>query len=310
MTTPAIAAEPDPTRPAFAVFLPQYRTDFASLEARVRKAEQVGFRSVWFMDHLEAPLATEYDCFESFTVATALAARTATIRVGFLTLCNGFRPPALLAKMAASLDVISGGRLDLGLGWGSYTEEFVKYGLPQDPPRVRAARLRETLEVLQLLFTGKEVSYRGEYLSLRGARALPVPCQPHIPIHIGGVGEKLTLPLVRQYADWWNIPAYGLGKFEQLRPLAGDRVRVSLQRAVGLAPPPAHRQRVGEVLQRRFGAWGDNVLGCAEEVADDLAALARRGVSMFILQFHDYGSTETLEHFAAEVIPAVRDRLR
>ena len=211
--------------------------------------------------------------------------------------------------MAATFDVISGGRLELGIGWGSFPEEFDTYGITQESAKVRAEKLAETLDILRLLFSGEKVSYEGKYFRLRDAQALPRPVQARIPIHIGGVGERLTMPLVAKYADWWNVPAYGFQKMEAMRPLAGPRVRVSLQQAVGLVRHPDERESVQRHLERRFGFWGDNILGDAEAVADRLVEIAQRGVELFILQFQDYGSEETLRHFAREVIPRVHAKL-
>ncbi len=254
----------------FAVYIPQFQLSYPQIEERVLAAEAAGFHSVWFMDHLEAPRAADVGTFEAFTLASALAARTTSIRFGFLTLCNQFRPPALLAKIAATFDVISGGRLDLGIGWGSFAEEFARFGIADDPPKVRAAKLAETLEILQLLFTGERVSYDGTWFQLREARALPTPVQEKIPIHVGGVGAQLTLPIVRRFADWWNVPSYGADRLDELRPAAGDGVRISLQRPIGLVLDPGERADVERVLLRRFGFWGGHSFGDPDEVAADL----------------------------------------
>ena len=111
------------------LFLPQLRMDFPTIEARVRLADEVGFHSVWFMDHLTPPAGPGYDCFEAWTVAAALARATETIHLGHLVLCDAFRHPALLAKMAATLDVITEGRVELGIGWGSVADEIRGLGL-------------------------------------------------------------------------------------------------------------------------------------------------------------------------------------
>src|SRR5688572_3237540 len=161
-------------------------------------AEAAGFDSLWLMDHLAAPMTPEVDTFEAWTVATALAAQTSEIRIGHLTLCDPFRHPAVLAKMAATLDVISDGRLDLGLGWGSVPRELAQYGIGAGSARERAARLRETLDVLALMFAGEPFSYDGSYVTMSDAIGRPVPAQSRVPIYIGGGGEKLTMPLVAQ----------------------------------------------------------------------------------------------------------------
>src|SRR3954452_15160766 len=134
---------------------------FERILERTLAAEAAGFDSIWLMDHFVAPRAPEVDTLEGFTVATALAARTTKIRIGHLVLCDPFRHPVLLAKMAASLDVISGGRFDLGIGWGSVPPELEKCGCGPDPPAVRAAKLRESLEIVELMFAGEPFDYGG-----------------------------------------------------------------------------------------------------------------------------------------------------
>jgi alkanesulfonate monooxygenase SsuD/methylene tetrahydromethanopterin reductase-like flavin-dependent oxidoreductase (luciferase family) len=288
----------------FGVFLPQLRMTFSEIDEKVSAAEALGYDSVWFMDHLAAPGMPETDCLEAWTLASALAVRTERIRIGHLVLCNEFRHPALLAKMAATLDHISGGRLDLGLGWGSVPDEFDAFGIGYAPARVRAGRLKETLEVLKLLFTGERVSYKGDYFSLDGAVANPRPVQDPLPIHLGGAGEKLTLPLVAEHATWWNCPSYGIDRLAELRPLAGN-ARVSAQHPVGLVRSESERATVEQQARRRFGAWGGLIVGDAEEVAAALSREVALGVELFVLQFHDFGDPASLEAFARDVIPLV-----
>jgi alkanesulfonate monooxygenase SsuD/methylene tetrahydromethanopterin reductase-like flavin-dependent oxidoreductase (luciferase family) len=274
------------------------------MEERVRTAEAAGFQSAWFMDHMAAPAAPEWDTFEGWTVASAMAARTETIRLGHLVLCAAFRHPALLAKMAATLDVISGGRLDLGLGWGSVERELHDYGFGDDPPAVRSARLGETLEILELMFTGEPFDFEGKHYALHGALGRPRPVNGRIPIHVGGGGPKLTMPLVARHADWWNCTSYAVERLHELRPLAGE-ARVSIQHPIGLARSNKERDDVVASASKRFGSWGGLVAGTPDEVAAVLRDEIGAGVELFILQFSDFGTPETIALFASEVVPAV-----
>ena len=292
-------------QPWFGIYLPQLRMSFDRILERTLAAEAAGFDSVWLMDHFTAPAAPEIDTFEGWTVASALAARTTTIRIGHLVLCDPFRHPALLAKMAATLDVISGGRIELGIGWGSVPVELEAYGFGPEPPAVRAARLRETLEILELMFAGEPFDYDGEHHRLRRAIGRPIPAQARVPVHIGGGGPKLTMPLVARFADWWNCPGYALDRIDELRPLAGT-ARVSTQHPIGLALDAAGRDEAVATAQRRFGSWGGVIAGTADDVAAALAAEARRGVEGFVLQFSDFGTPETSHRFMTDVAPAVR----
>jgi len=289
----------------FGLYLPQVRMSFERIVERTLAAEAAGFDSVWLMDHLAAPMAPEVDTLEGWTVASALAARTSTIRIGHLVLCDPFRHPALLAKMAASLDVISNGRLELGLGWGSVPQELDTYGFGRESPATRAAKMQETLDILGLMFGGDAFDYDGAHFTMRGATGRPTPVQAKIPIHIGGGGPQLTMSLVARYADWWNCPGYALERIDELRPLAGA-ARVSVQHPVGLAARSVDRDEVVATVQRRFGSWGGVVAGTADEVAANLAEETARGVEGFVLQFSDFGTPETINHFMQEVAPVVR----
>lgn len=286
----------------FGVFLPQLRMSFAALLERALAAEAAGFDSVWLMDHLAAPALPEADCFEGWTLATALAARTSRIRIGHLVLCDAFRHPALLAKMAATLDVISGGRLELGIGWGSVPGELEAFGIGREPAATRAARLGETLEVLRLLFGGERVDYAGRFFRLAGAIARPRPVQAPLPIHVGGAGEKLTLPLAARTASWWNCPSYAVERLAALAPKAAP-ARISVQHPVAWVGEESERAAVTALAERRFGAWGGLLVGTAEELAERFAAEVALGAELFVLQFHDFGTPETIAAFARDVVP-------
>ena len=292
------------TLPWFGLYLPQLRMSFGRMLDRTLAAEAAGFDSVWLMDHFAAPMAPEVDTFEGWTIATALAARTSTIRFGHMVLCDPFRHPVLLAKIAASFDVISNGRLELGIGWGSVPEELHTFGFGPDAPATRAAKLRESLEIVELMFSGGTFDYAGEHFTLHGATGRPVPVQSRVPIHIGGGGPKLTMPIVEHYADWWNCPGYALDRLEELRPLAGN-ARVSVQHPIGLATSAADRDETIETAHRRFGSWGGVIAGTAEEVAAAISTEVDNGVEGFVCQFSDFGTPETVERFMREVVPAV-----
>ena len=290
--------------PWFGLYLPQVRMSFDRILERTLAAEAAGFDSVWLMDHFAAPMAPQIDTFEGWTVATALAARTSTIRIGHLVLCDPFRHPVLLAKTAASFDVISNGRLELGIGWGSVPDELRTFGFGPEPAATRASRLKETLEIVELMFSGEPFDFAGEHFTLRGAIGRPTPAQSHVPVHIGGGGPKLTMPLVERFADWWNCPGYALDRLDELRPLAG-RAHVSVQHPIGLAANAADRDETIATVHRRFGSWGGVIAGTADEVAAALSHEVERGVEGFVCQFSDFGTPETVERFMRDVVPAI-----
>ena len=167
----------------FNLFLPQMRLSFDDLITRARTAEAAGFVGITGMDHLVPPLAEDQPMFEAMVTSAWLAAHTERLRIGSLVLCDAFRHPAMLAREAISIDHASGGRYELGLGWGSVVDEFVTFGLGSTEPAARVARLRETLEVIRALWAGETVDYDGEFHHLKGAFQAPGPLH-RIPIVI------------------------------------------------------------------------------------------------------------------------------
>jgi alkanesulfonate monooxygenase SsuD/methylene tetrahydromethanopterin reductase-like flavin-dependent oxidoreductase (luciferase family) len=281
---------------------------YGTIEEKVRLAEGLGFHSVWFMDHLAPPAQLDADTFEAMTLVAALAARTTKIRLGHLVLNGLLRHPAQLAKEAATIDVISGGRLELGLGWGSVPQELTTYGYRRDTPVERVRRLVETIEIVRLMLSGETFSYRGTHHQLHDAIGRPRPVQQPLPIHVGGADRRLTIPLARKYADWWNCPSYAADQLETLIPGVGD-TKVSVQHVIGLAPVRSQKAVVEDEAKRRFGSWGGLVCGTAPEVAATLAREAAMGVDLFILQFSDFATPRTLKLFSREVVPVVRQAL-
>ena len=171
------------------------------------EAEALGFASIWLFDHFHTvPKPTQEVTFECWTSTAALARDTKRVRIGQMVTCNGYRNPALLAKMASTVDVLSHGRLDFGIGAGWYEQEFRAYGYdyPEAPERLR--HLREAVQVILAMWTQNEAVFEGKYYHINGAINQPKGVQkPHIPMLIGGGGERVTLKLVAQYGDACNI---------------------------------------------------------------------------------------------------------
>lgn len=286
------------TSPTFHVFLPQMRMSHEAIVDRALAAEAAGFEGIAFMDHLAPPLAFEHDMWEAMTIAGWVLARTSTLKVGHLVLCDAFRHPAVLARQATSLDHASGGRFELGIGWGSVPDEFATFGVGATEVPLRVGRLEESLEIMTRLWTGETVDHQGTNFTLVGAQQRPVPLT-RIPITIGGVGKR-TLRLVNTYADWWNVPIYGLDQIESLRDQAGD-ARVSVQMTAALLASEADREEVTALAQRRFGhsPMGRNLaVGTADQLAAHCAELATQGIERFYIWFVDFAPVETLQRFA------------
>jgi F420-dependent oxidoreductase-like protein len=161
----------------------------------------------WDFDHF-MPLGgnTDGPCLEGWTLLAALAARTERIRVGVMVTGNTYRHPAVLANMGATVDQISHGRLDFGIGAGWHEQEHAMYGIPLYAPAERIHRLDEACEVIRLLWTEPVANFAGRYYQLTDARSEPKPVQkPHPPFVLGGSGERLTLRVVAKHADIWNF---------------------------------------------------------------------------------------------------------
>ncbi len=305
------------------VHLPQVGFTWDELRARVVACDRLGIHSVWFMDHLYPPAMPAVPSFEAWTTAAALAAATERVRLGHLVLASGLRHPALLAKMAITLDHASGGRLELGLGSGSYAPEYAAFGLDFPEAAERAARLAEALEVIRLLFTEAAPSYTGRHYRLHAAPSLPRPVQrPHPPIHVGGAGEKLTLPLVARHADVWNCPTYALAELpRKLAALHGEcrrigrdpaTLRVTEEAVLALVGTRRDVDAARALAERRFAGpgWGfaaGGYCGTPDDVVARLGERARLGVQAVVFFLHDRGAPETLRLLAEEVIPAARE---
>jgi hypothetical protein len=273
------------------VFLPQVRMEIDDIVERAHVAEATGFDGIAFIDHLEPPGATHQSIWEAMAIATLVAARTERLRVGHLVLCDAFRHPAVLAKQAVTLDAISAGRFELGLGWGSWPAEFDRFGLADgDNAPARVARMDQTLGLLHQYWGRAE---GGPVQEPRPTRA--------IPLVIGGTGPK-TLNLVRRYADWWNVPSHQLDRLPALLPTVGD-IGVSVQQMVGFVGADADRDAVVATSTRRFGHLGSGlVCGDAAELRTHFAGLSAQGVRRFYVWFADFAAPATLTEFADTVI--------
>ncbi|HET6648789.1 MAG TPA: TIGR03560 family F420-dependent LLM class oxidoreductase [Candidatus Limnocylindria bacterium] len=196
--------------------------------AVAQQAERIGAESVWLFDHFHTvPRPTDEITFESFTSLAALAALTQRVRLGHIVICNGFRNPALTAKMASTLDTISGGRFELGIGAGWKRDEWLAYGYGFPETKQRLAMLHDALEVISRMLepgASTHATYEGEHASVRDARNVPKPIQPTgMPIMVGGNGPNVTWRLAARYADELNLD--GLSPDEVREALPTIRAR-------------------------------------------------------------------------------------
>ena len=178
--------------------------------AVAQQADRLGLESIWLFDHFHTiPRPTDEITFESFTSLSALAAMTTRVRLGHIVICTAFRNPALTAKMISTMDTISDGRMELGIGAGWKRDEWLAYGYGFPETRERLARLGDDLEVISAMLAGdkhEHASFKGEYNSVRNAINVPKPIQqPRVPIMVGGNGPNVTWRLAARLADELNV---------------------------------------------------------------------------------------------------------
>src|SRR5256885_3406746 len=276
-----------------------------------QEAEALGYDSIWLFDHFHTvPVPTQEVTFECWTSTAALARDTKRVRIGQLVTCNNYRNPALLAKMASTVDVLSHGRLIFGIGAGWHEHEYRAYGydFPDAPERLR--QLREAVQVILAMWTQEEAHFEGKYYQVRGAINQPKGVQqPHIPLLIGGGGEKVTLKLVAQYGDACNV----FGDLETIKRKfavlkahceAVGRDYESIHRTAGAfcRIGGAHRQGTGGVPTALLGrpVAAGALIGSPKTIRQRLAELEAIGVQEVILGFPDILQLDTLRFFAHE----------
>ncbi|HEX5614374.1 MAG TPA: TIGR03560 family F420-dependent LLM class oxidoreductase [Acidimicrobiia bacterium] len=287
-------------------------------------AEQVGYDHLWVYDHVETvPRREPTHVFEAFTLLAALAQHTTRIALGQLVTCAAYRNAGLLAKEAACLDVLSGGRLVLGLGAGWYEREYEAYGYPFPSAADRLAILRETVECVRRLWTEETVDFSGEHVNLAGAFCDPKPVQQLPPIWIGGGGEQVTLRIAARHADATNWQV-GIDEFRHKSAVLArhcDDVGRDFTQITRTHAPDCRLFDSEADLRRWLDTpdgghlWGrtphdeyvrDSFVGTPERVAEQVQQYVDAGCREFVLWFRDAPSSESLERFIAEVVPLVR----
>jgi F420-dependent oxidoreductase-like protein len=294
---------------------------FETMVGCAKEAEQAGFDAIWLYDHFHTvPIAQLETTFECWTSMAALARETSAIKLGQMVTCNSYRPPSLLAKMASGVDVMSGGRLILGIGAGWYENEYTAYGFdyPETPERLRM--LRESLQVIKAMWTQDRAEFEGKYYRLRGAINEPKPLQkPHPPIWIGGGGEKVTLKLVAQYGDACNFNADVATVRHKLKVLREHCETVgrdydSVTKTVEFYTILGDKREVDRVVAdtaRRTGvdegfirSWHP-LAGNAERIAQIIGEYAEAGIEYFIVNVPNAFEGGVISRFAEEVFPKV-----
>jgi F420-dependent oxidoreductase-like protein len=314
----------------FGTFVPQgWRMDLVEIDDPVEQyeamtrvgqaAEKAGYDSSWVYDHFHTVPTPEIETtFEAWTITAGLARDTQRVKIGQMVTCNGYRNPALLAKIASTVDVMSHGRAICGLGAGWYEHEWLAYGYGFPETRDRMRAFREAVEIVVKMWTDEKATFKGEYYSVDGAINEPKGVQkPHIPLWLGGGGEQVTLKLVAQWGDACNV---GGGNPDVVRQKLGvlrdhcDKLGRDYDTIVkstnlntiliedGADPEAAtaafRGSRTLEELKR------DAFVGTAAEVAERIHQLQDAGADYLITYFPRVAYDQTmLERFAAEVMP-------
>ncbi|MBE3560637.1 MAG: LLM class F420-dependent oxidoreductase [Ktedonobacteraceae bacterium] len=278
-------------------------------------ADECGYESLWLVDHFHTvPQPSQEVTFEAWTTTAALARDTKHIRVGQTVTCTGYRNPALLAKMASTVDVLSHGRLNFGIGAGWHEHEYRAYGYEYPDTTERLRRLEEAVQVVLAMWTQEEAEFLGKYYQVRGAINQPKGVQkPHVPVLIGGGGERVTLKLVAKYADACNVG----GSLETLRKKfailkqhceeVGRDYEDIRRTATGFCSiaetdeqawakfPPGMVQRYRDLIN-------STLIGSPATIRKGIAELEEAGVQEMILTFPDVLELDSLRWFAREFI--------
>jgi F420-dependent oxidoreductase-like protein len=312
----------------FGAFMPQgWKMELASIDGATAKweraveiavlAEQLGYDSIWVYDHFHnVPRPAHEAVFECWTTIAAVSQRTSRIRLGQMVGCNSYRSPGLLAKITSTVDVISHGRLDWGIGAGWYENEYRGYGFAYPQPKDRIGMLRETVEVVKSMWTQAETTFHGDHYDLSRANCDPKPVQdPHPPVWIGGGGEQLTLRVVARHADCSNFggqPEQWAHKRAVLQAHCAEVGRDEETIRKTWSPEVFVRATEAEVeAAGSRSLWGEpvdswragNLVGTPEQVCAKIQTYLDLGCRGFIPWCADYPDTETLTLFAEEVIP-------
>lgn len=315
----------------FGAFVPQgWKTELAGIdgaEAQWARAmevaelvEALGYDSIWVYDHFHnVPQPSHESVFEAWTTVAALSQRTSRVRLGQMVGCASYRNPALLAKITSTVDVISGGRLDWGIGAGWYWDEYGAYDYEFAENKVRIQRLRETVEIVKLMWAEADATYEGRHFKVDGAQCDPKPLQqPHPPVWIGGGGEQLTLRVVARHADRANFggnPEEFAHKCEVLKghcEAVGrdyDEIRKTWSPEMFVRETEDEVRAAGtqSLWNEPFDSWqAGNLVGTPEQVAEKVQAYLDLGCTGFVPWCSDYPDDTSLRLFAEQVVPSFR----
>ncbi len=315
----------------FGMFMPQgWKMELATIDGAESKwqkaveiaklAEELGYDSLWVYDHVHnVPRPANEAVFECWTTIAAISQLTSRIKLGQMVGCCSYRNPALLAKITSTVDVVSGGRLNWGIGAGWYENEYRSYGYEFPKPAQRIRMLEETVEIVKRMWTEPTATFKGEHFEVNRAYCDPKPLQqPHPPVLIGGGGEQLTLRVVAKHANCSNFggnPEQFAHKVEVLKSHCAsvgrdfDEIQLTWSPEVFIRPTEDDVSSSGSRSQ-----WGEpaeswragNLVGTPEQVSEKLQAYVDLGLAGVMPWCSDYPDTTTMELLARDVMPNFR----
>jgi F420-dependent oxidoreductase-like protein len=324
------------------IFIPQgWRFDLVGIEAAdqwhvmrdlAHRADAGPWESVWVYDHFHTtPSPSQEATHEAWTLIAALAAATHRVRLGQMCTCMSYRNPAYLAKVAATCDVISGGRIEMGIGGGWYEHEWRAYGYGFPGVGARLGRLREGVDIMKQAWTTGTATLHGAHYDVDGAIVRPLPLQPGgIPIWVAGGGEKVTLRIAAEFADYTNFDGTLDAFRHKSEVLAGhcrdtgrdfDSITRSANYNVAIGATEAEvadrlarladrlRPHIGNdaVEKQLEGFRGKSAVGTPEQIVERLTDLRRAGLGYGIFYFPEAAyDTSGIELFEREVLPALQ----
>jgi alkanesulfonate monooxygenase SsuD/methylene tetrahydromethanopterin reductase-like flavin-dependent oxidoreductase (luciferase family) len=271
----------------------------------LRAAAEHGL-AAWFVDHFQFGEQPYLECFAQLAHS---AGRFPGLRVGTLVLGVGYRNPALVAKIGATLQLLTGGNLILGIGAGWKEDEYGAYGYPFPPARQRIDELDEAIRIIKALWTEPEVTFEGRYHRVAGAICEPRPVPPPV-LMVGGGGEKRTLRVAAEHADWWNVDYVPPEVYARKVSILADHCRATGRDPATVTPTyfgivslSNDPDRVIRTPPPRYPPTAHVIAGGPEEVAERLPRFEQLGARHIQLAFLDYPETDGLELFLDEVLP-------
>lgn len=309
-----------PPRVKFGVTLPQIKRTWSDTQAAALEFERLGFDSLWLNDHLYGVPLPAIPIFECWTLLAAVGAITSRVELGTLVSPVGFRNPALHAKMAATLDNITGGRIIVGIGVGWFEDEFRGYGFAFPPVRTRLEQLREAAQIMKQVWTAPGATFEGKHFRTEAVVCAPAPVRVP-PLLIGGGGERVLLRIAAEHADIWNNLAVNQGDLARKVKCLHDHCRavdrdpdtleVSQQTVVVLGHDEADARAKMEKASTIYGGHlgnieRDGIWGAPRQAIERIERQIAQGCRHFIMEFFGRDTREPARLFAEQVLPAFR----